>query len=96
MKLSPMTQLVSLFAVAHLALVGCGGAVEQEDAPESEVESQTHALASCPNDTVTCEPCGGGLYRQKSVDWTTIYDGMGGISCYSRTTYGTCQQHCAF
>jgi hypothetical protein len=103
-----MKSIAITILLAGIVVGGCGVATDSElegsagvgeaNAPEAEdIAEAAEALDSNCSER-TCESCGGGKYRSKTVTWTKTYSPTGNYMCSSpitAVTYGTCQLACA-
>ncbi|WP_437755307.1 hypothetical protein [Sorangium sp. So ce1389] len=103
-----MKSIAITILLASIVVGGCGVADDPDTEASGEVnetvgESEAEDIAdvsqaldsSCS--VRTCESCGGGKFRAKTVTWTKIYfPASGTYMCTSPSTvtYGPCQLAC--
>jgi hypothetical protein len=104
-----MKSIAITILLAGIVAGGCGVAAEPDpegsasvDEATNEPEAEDVAEAAQALDSNcserTCESCGGGKYRVKTVTWTKTYFPLSGTymcTAPSTVTYGTCQLACA-
>lgn len=95
-----------VIASLALALAAYGGPIEPEElqspvpavpaaGSRDGVEQPGTASWVCPPASHTCQSCGTGRYRVRTVNWTVEYVEDVGMVCAPVVTYGACLVGCA-